>query len=201
MGRSSRSSVGEGRRRTGDQPDPPQVTVGGNGSAPTNEGRQARAETAIRARPRSQPTRPARRLSGRPSARARARRSRCGPRTIPRGRAARRRWAPVVPDARPPRPRYAFCLQAAGAVHQQATQPRQRTGQSSTALRTLTHTNSVTRHGDARYFRRVRWWASARAAGPVIRSAGQRRRYTSRRCSAAKTVTTPACSSTAYSTR
>ena len=53
VGRSSRSSVGEGRGEQGDQPDPPQVTVGGNGSALANEGRQARGETAIRDRARS----------------------------------------------------------------------------------------------------------------------------------------------------
>lgn len=42
---------------------------------------------------------------------------------------------------------------------------------------------------------------SASGMAPSDREVSGQRRYTSRRCSAAKTVTTPPCSSMAYSTR
>ncbi len=145
------------------------------------------------------PTRLARRLSGRPSARARPPRSRRCSIPLRTGRppalgagGARR---PTTP------PPIRLLLAGRRAVHQQTTRPRQRPRQPSTALRALIHTQY--RHAP----RQCPLLPPGQVVGigprskPVIRSAGQRRRYTSRRCSAARTVTTPACSSMAYSTR
>ncbi len=105
-----------------------------------------------------------------PSARARVRRSRCGPCTI-----SAMTDRPVVPDARPPRPRYAFCLHAAEQYTNRRPAPGNARGNRAPHCAHSPIPNIVTRHGGARYFRRVRLWASTRAAdrrgSPISRSA------------------------------
>jgi len=84
---------------------------------------------------------------------------------------ARRRWAPVVPDARPPRPRYAFCLHAGEQYTNRRPAPGNARGNRAPHCTHSPIPNIVTRHGDARYFRRIRAEAvSGGASSAVSRS-------------------------------